>query len=255
MDRWKGKIAVVTGASSGIGATIVRGLVKHGVLVVGIARRYHNVQAMAEELKDASGKLFAVKCDISREEEVVNKFTWVERNLGCLSILVNCAGISSAQKVIEGNVKAWKQLFDTNVFGLSVCIREAIKSMNTHGITDGHIVNINSISGHMLSTTLNLSIYSITKHVVTLLTEALRRELVEIDSKIKVTSISPSRVMTEIFEKTKMFHLIQQSPLLDTRDVADAVLYVLSTPPGVQISELIIRPVGDTLHKTPAVQY
>ncbi|KAF2888747.1 hypothetical protein ILUMI_17426, partial [Ignelater luminosus] len=208
--------------------------------VVGLARRKERVEALAKTLEDAPGNLYAVQTDISNEEDVVRAFEWIEKNVGAVSILVNNAGIIRGTNLIEGNTKMWKEILDTNVLGLCVATREAIKSMRDNNI-DGHIIHINSVVGHKVPFLPQFNVYPASKHAVTALTETLRQELNSIKSKIKITSVSPGATETEIIQATGMAipkeidDYIKANPnVLKAEDIADAVLYVLATPPHVQ---------------------
>ncbi|XP_069683485.1 farnesol dehydrogenase-like [Periplaneta americana] len=247
MQRWSGRVAVVTGASAGIGAAIAQELVKKGLKVVGLARREERVQELSQDLKSAPGKLYALKCDVSQEPQVKEAFQWVRSNLGGTDILVNNAGVASINTLIDGPVDNWKKILDLNVLALSLCTKEGLQSMKEKGVDDGHIIHINSITGHSLPS--GFFMYAASKHAVTALTEGLRRELVNQKSKIRVTSISPGTVKTEIAEASgfplELTEAFKDTPYLEPKDIAHAVLYVLSTPPNVQIHELTIKPVGE----------
>ncbi|KAJ9585025.1 hypothetical protein L9F63_020635 [Diploptera punctata] len=242
MERWMGRVAVVTGTSSGIGATIAEELVKKGLIVVGLARRIERVEKLSNSLKSEKGKLHPLKCDISKEAEIKNAFLWIKTKLGGVDILVNNAAVATDTKLIDGPTQDWKSMLDTNVLGLSVCTKEALKLMKEKGKDDGHIIHINSIGGHK-PVVERLAMYSASKHAVTVLTEGLRRELIKQNSKIKVSSISPGLVRTEMPPQ----EMIDNLPVLECEDIANAIMYVLGTPPHVQIHELMIKPIGETL--------
>jgi len=250
MDRWKGKVAIVTGASAGIGAAIAEQLVAAGLKVVGIARRKERVEELAKKLQGKSGKLYAVKADVSKEDDILQAFKWVKDNLGPIHILVNNAGFSRDSTLINGDTKKWKEIFDTNVLGLCVATREAVKDMRANKV-DGHIIHINSVAGHCVPKMPGLNVYPASKHAVTALTETLRQELNSVSSKIKITSISPGAVTTEFADAAGMVlppelkEYLKNGPMLKAQDIADAALYVLATPPHVQVHELTIRPVGE----------
>lgn len=244
MERWTGRTAVVTGASSGIGAAIAQELVKRGLKVVGLARRVERVEDMSAVLNSEPGKLFPLKCDISKEEDIKEAFQWIKTNLGGVDILINNAGTVCHNSLINGPVDRWRQMLDLNVLGVSICTKEALQSMKERGVHDGHIVNMNSIFGHTLPPIeFGCIMYSATKHAITVLTEGLRRELVKSNSKIRVTSISPGIVDTEMIPRS----ILEDFPYLHAKDVADGVIYVLAAPPNVQIHELTIRSIGDVL--------
>ncbi|KXJ71516.1 farnesol dehydrogenase [Aedes albopictus] len=244
MDRWVGKVAVVTGSSSGIGAAIAKDLAKAGMAVVGLARRVERVEALKGDLPDsAKDLLHAVKCDVSKEEDILKTFRWVEEKFGGVDVLINNAGILRQTDLLDAdNTQMLREVIDTNVMGLVLCSREAYQSMKKRSV-DGHIVHINSIAGHKVVDYPKLNIYSASKHAVTAITETMRNELRTAGTKIKVTSISPGGVRTEILPVEIMDST--EYPLLESEDISDAVLYVLGTPPRVQIHELTIKPIGE----------
>lgn len=247
MQRWAGRVAMVTGASSGIGAAITKELVKNGLKVIGMARRVENIEALSASLQSAAGQLYPVKADLTRENEVCSVFRWVKSNLGGVDVLVNSAGVASANSLIDGPVEKWKHILELNILGQSLCTKEAIQSMNERGVNDGHIVNINSVAGHVVPpTNLPLYMYAASKTANVMLTEGLRRELLRRNSKIRITSLSPGTVRTDLPEASGLTDPYQDNPYLEPQDVADAVVYVLGTRPHVQVSELIIRPMGET---------
>ncbi|XP_069683503.1 farnesol dehydrogenase-like [Periplaneta americana] len=248
MERWSGRVAVVTGASAGIGAAIAQELVKKGLKVVGLARREERVQELANSFKSAPGKLYPLKCDVTKEEEVKEAFKWVKDNLGGTDILVNNAGVASMNTLTDGPVENWRKIYDLNVLALSMCTKEALQSMKEKGVDDGHIVHINSVGGHTVAD--QAFMYCSSKHAVTALTEGLRRELVNQKSKIRVTSVSPGLVKTEIGIASgatpEIMEAFKDVPALEPKDIADAVIYILGVPPKVQIHELMIKPVGES---------
>ncbi|KAF2902137.1 hypothetical protein ILUMI_04045 [Ignelater luminosus] len=257
MERWKRKVAVVTGASSGIGAAIVGQLVESGLKVVGLARSRTKLEELSTKLENKNGKFYAFRTDITKEEDIVNAFEWIKKNLGPVHILVNSAGILRYDTLVDGNTNFWKEVLETNVLGLCIATREAVKDMKANNV-NGHIVHINSISGHKVTNVPTINVYAASKHAVTALTETLRQELDSIGSKIKISSISPGCVDTGIFEATakgsglpgipaERAAMLNKIPKLQARDVADGVLYVLATPPHVQVHELTIKPLGELM--------
>lgn len=252
MNRWKGKVAIVTGASAGCGYSIAEQLVDNGVLVVGLARRKEKIEELAKSLEGKPGKLYALKADITKEEDILEAFKWVKANLGPVYILINNAGIARPSNLIDGSTAAWKEVFDTNVLGLTIATREAVKDMRENHV-DGHIIHINSVLGHYVAQVPDLNVYPASKFAVTALTETLRQELNLIGSKIKVTSVSPGPVETEFPTDNKLYKSEEYEkfftaiPKLVGEDVADAVVYVLSTPPHAHVQELMIRPLGENV--------
>ncbi|XP_044744166.1 farnesol dehydrogenase-like [Coccinella septempunctata] len=245
MERRRGKVAVVTGASAGIGAKIIEMMVKNGMIVIGIARRSELVEKHAEKLANQPGKLHAMKVDMTDDGAIVKAFEEIERKFDPIHVLVNNAGIFPTGSLLNGTTEFWRKVIDTNVLALCTATREAIRIMKKNGV-DGDIININSIAGHKVPLLPFLNIYPASKFAVTAICESLRQELVEEGSKIRVTSISPGAVGTEGFEVMKNdVEKMESIPSLDPEDVADSIEYVLSTPPHVQVYELTIKPVGE----------
>jgi NADP+-dependent farnesol dehydrogenase len=251
MDRWVGKVAIVTGASSGIGKAIAASLVEQGLIVVGIARRSELVEEHSKQLSGKKGKLHAVKADVTKEEDILKAFEWISKKLGPVHILINNAGTHKRTTLTNGKTEDWKATLDLNVLGLCIATREAVKIMKADNI-NGHIVHINSIAGHTVPNVPQLNMYPASKFAVTALTETLRQELTHLGSKIKVTSVSPGFVESELttLSKTQTPEdkaKLAQMPILKSEDIADGVIYALSTPEHVQIHELTIKPVGEKM--------
>lgn len=243
MERWSGKVAVVTGASAGIGAVIAKELAKAGMITIGLARRQELVQKLREDLPEqCASRLHAIHCDVSKESDVTAAFDKIERKFGGIDVLVNNAGIVRHTGLLaDDESKPLREILDTNVMGLALCSKKAFKSMRQRAST-GHIIHINSVAGHMVPNFPHMIMYAASKHAVTALTETMRNELREMGSKIRVSSISPAVVKTEIIAGLDDH---KDLPMLNPEDIAHAILYVLSTPPHVQIHELTIKPVGE----------
>lgn len=241
MQRWEGRVALVTGASAGIGAAIAEALVKHGMIVVGIARRAEKIEALAKELSGHKGKLYSIKGDVRKEDDIKAAFSWVENNLKSpVHVLVNNAAFSVFDTPLDGDTEDWRQTLEVNVLGLSICTREAIKSMKAHDFDEGHIFNINSVVGHTVMTHL-LAMYTASKFAVTALTEALRKQLSANKSKTRVTSISPGAVRTEALSRVMGNDELTRTALPPS-DIADSVIYALSLRQHVHINEITITP-------------
>ncbi|KAJ8870410.1 hypothetical protein PR048_029432 [Dryococelus australis] len=155
MDRWRGKVAVVTGASVGIGAAVVQALVRHGLKVVGMARSLDKMQAYAQDLKKAPGEFHPVKVDMTKEADILEAFQWVRKNLGVVHVLVNNAGVAYEARLLGeaslciryGPTEQWRQIVETNILGYNICTREAYQIMKDKGVDDGHIINMNRRTG------------------------------------------------------------------------------------------------------------
>lgn len=189
MDRWIGKVAVVTGASAGIGAAIAVDLANAGMIVVGLARRQERIDALRSKVSSKGSLLHSYKCDVSQESEIIAAFAWITDQFGGVDVLINNAGIIRTTKLISpGNSQAIRDVLDINLLAVVWCTREAFASMKARSF-DGHIISINSVGGHNVpripGSTLN--IYPSTKFALTAMTEVLRQEFLAEQTKIKVT--------------------------------------------------------------------
>ncbi|KAH8281121.1 hypothetical protein KR054_011997 [Drosophila jambulina] len=247
MDRWRNRVAVVTGASSGIGEACCRDLVAKGMVVVGLARREERLKELKSSLPaDQAAKFHGRRCDVSNEQQVKDTFAWIDRDLGGADVLVNNAGIIRPIKVMdEDNSEDLKAILDTNVLGVTWCTRQMFRSLLRRKVNDGHVVIINSVVGHNVPMMEGLNMYAPSKHAITALTEVLRQEFIKSGTQTKITSISPGVVNTEIFNTSSLDVVATGMPMLRSEDVADAVSYCIQTPPNVQIHELTIKPVGE----------
>ncbi|KAG8277875.1 Dehydrogenase/reductase SDR member 11 [Homalodisca vitripennis] len=246
MEQWKGKVAIVTGASAGIGAAIAQALVHHGMVVVGLARRQEKMQEMSEQLAKSKepGKLYSLKVDLRQEEDILAAFDWVYSKLGGADVLVNNAGLAVCGSIRDGKTEDWRNLWEVNVLAVTICTREYLKTLEQRKIQKGHIFIINSIAGHTPDV-YTYPVYTGTKYAVRAISQCLRRELAEKNSNIKVTSISPSRTRTEATR-----HLLDQlesQAILEADDVAQALVDALATTSVTQICEMVITPIPTNL--------
>ncbi|XP_053310297.1 dehydrogenase/reductase SDR family member 11 isoform X1 [Spea bombifrons] len=250
MERWKDRVALVTGASAGIGAAVARALVQHGMKVVGCARSVDKIEKLAAECQSAGfpGTLIPYKCDVSNEEEILSMFSAIKTLHQGVDVCINNAGLARPEPLLNGKTEGWRTMIDVNVLAVSICTREAYQSMKERNVDDGHIININSMSGHRVLPNSVTHFYSATKYAVTAMTEGLRQELREEQSHIRATSISPGLVETGF-----AFKLLDNDPekaaatyesikCLKAEDIANSVIYVLSAPPHVQIGDIQMRP-------------
>ncbi|KAM9318986.1 dehydrogenase/reductase SDR family member 11-like [Pholidichthys leucotaenia] len=251
MERWKGRVALVTGASSGIGAAIAKELVRHGMTVVGCARDVGKIEKLAEDYKreGLSGVLVPIKCDLSKEEEILSMFAAIKGQYKGVDVCINNAGLAHPEPLLSGKTSGWKNMLDVNVVALSICTREAYQSMKERNVDDGQIINLNSICGHVVIPQRDIHFYTASKFAVTALTEGLRQELHEAKTHIRASSISPGVVKTDFAPRfysddpAKATATYCAMKPLDAKDVANAVIYILKAPPHVQVGEIQLRPV------------
>uniref|UniRef100_A0A3B5BBN0 Dehydrogenase/reductase (SDR family) member 11b n=1 Tax=Stegastes partitus TaxID=144197 RepID=A0A3B5BBN0_9TELE len=146
-------------------------------------------QEVAAECKKAgyTGVLVPIKCDLSKEEKILSMFAAIKEQHKGVDVCINNAGLARPDQLLNGKTGGWKTMLDVNVIGLSICTREAYQSMKERNVDDGHIIHINSMSGHRTTPMADIHFYSATKFAVTALTEGLRQELREAKSHIRAT--------------------------------------------------------------------
>ncbi len=193
MEKWRGKIAVVTGGSAGIGSAFVRDLAKNGIHVIGLARRHERIQEIAKELGETPGKIYAYKCDVSDLQSIKDTFKLIEETFGAIHILVNNSGCARNIKILSDDdvSEQIEEVIRTNFNGLVHVTREAYRLMKKSN-DYGYICNINSNLGHRVPFPFNRNmshnVYHGSKYAVTATSEVLRQELICQDNdKIRVT--------------------------------------------------------------------
>lgn len=204
MERWSDRVAVVTGAGSGIGAAIALDLVKAGVRVIGLGRRVERIDALKQQLPVShQSNLHSFECDVTSETDIRAAFAWVETKFGGVDILVNNAGVNLAMNLVDAhNSDKLRSVVDTNIVGPVLCTREAFHSMKKRNF-DGHVIIINSIVGHFVPFLPNgqsPNMYPSSKYAVTAMTEVLRQEFQLMETKIKITVIEPLTIFQKVLE-------------------------------------------------------
>lgn len=248
MLRWKNKAALVTGANSGIGAAITQRLLDLDIITVAIDINIDYLLEKKEQLRDKKNNLFPIKVNLCEEEQIQEVFQWAEDSIGGIDVLINNAGVSGKNSLLDGSTQEWRHILEVNVIALSICTREAVKSMKRRNVSEGHIIHLSSNAAHLVPIYPAFHFYSASKHAVRALTEGLRQELKNINSKIKITSISPGLVKSQIFKSSlgdKFDQSVyEQHPSLQAEDIANTIEFILSSPSHVQLHDIIIKPVG-----------
>ena len=246
MMSLEGKVAAITGASSGIGEATALALSKAGAAVALGARRADRIEALAKRIETGGGKALALPMDITVEDEARGFVEATHKQLGRLDILVNNAGVMLLGLVQGADTNDWRRMVEVNILGLLYCTHAALPIMGAQG--GGHIVNISSVAGR--SATFGAAVYNLTKFGVNGFSEALRQEGVR--SKIRVTVIEPGFVETEL-QGHNTSPLIQAATekmrqdigqVLSAEDIANAILYAVSQPEHVSVNEVLVRPSG-----------
>ena len=243
MERWAGRVALVTGASVGIGAAICRELVKHGMTVIGCARNDKQIEELSAELSDHPGSLVAFHCDLNESEQIETLFNSVREQFGGVDVCINNAGVSFAGSLLDGDVEKWRTILNVNVLAVAHCAKLAVRSMRDRNVDEGQVININSLSGHRVVPIPDVHFYAASKHALTALTEGLRQELAaEQPTKIRVAQISPGVVKTEFSARANNDPGRVMELGVDAKNIADAVVYILATQPALQVHDILLRP-------------
>lgn len=233
MGKLKGKVAVVTGASSGIGAGIARELASEGASVVLTARSMEKLKELENEIyQQGKGKALAVKTDMANRDSVEEMVKQANGAFGNVDIFVNNAGQMLTGTIRSGEVEEWEQMVDVNIKGVLYGVHSVLPSMLER--STGHIINIASVSGYEVTKT--STVYSATKFAVRAISMGLEKELAR--TGVRVTNISPGMVATRLSNSTEM-----DRKKLETEDIAKAVVYAVTQPEYVNVNEITIRPV------------
>ena len=236
-------VALVTGASSGIGEAIARKLAHQGYRLAICARRRDRLAELQRQLEDAGTAVLMQTADLRQEADILALFDQVRQTWGGVDVLVNNAGLGRKSPLMSGETEAWREMLEVNVLALCVCTREAVKDMQQRG-DRGHIVHLSSLSGHRVPGT--SGVYAASKFAVRALTEGLRQELRAADSQIRVSAISPGFTETEFAanyhgDAAQAEQVYSRFPVLQADDVANPVAYVLSQPDYVQVQDVLVR--------------
>jgi NADP-dependent 3-hydroxy acid dehydrogenase YdfG len=238
---------LVTGASSGIGAETARALAAAGARLVLAARRRDRLDALAAELERQDAAVLAVAMDMRREDDIVGCFAAARARFGGVDVLVNNAGLGRAAPISSAASELWREMLEVNVLGLAIATREAIRDLERRG-TAGHIVNVASMAAHRVPGP-ESGMYAATKFAVRALTEGVRQELRAKQSAIRVSLVSPGYVATEFADvfagRPGALQTLQarlKVRMLEAHDVAQAILWVVTQPPHVEVHDLLVRP-------------
>lgn len=239
----KGKVAIVTGASSGIGYATCLALSKAGARVAAGARRTDRLESLEKEIAKNGGEILIQKLDVTKKAECDSFVDAAAKKWGMIDILVNNAGLMPLSFFKSLKVDEWDRMIDVNIKGVLYCTAAAIPHMLAK--KSGHIVNISSVAGRVVFPA--GSVYCATKHAVTALSEGLRQEF-STRSNIRVTCIEPGVVATEltntITDKSleKYVEATKQMEALHAEDIANAILFAVESPSHMNVNEILVRP-------------
>ena len=244
MGKLEGKVVLVTGASSGIGAAIAQLLATEGASLALVARDVTALDKVADEIHRQGGKAFVLPADITDDEQINAAVGEARLKLGRLDILVNSAGVMLLGPIVDGNIKEWRRMIEINTLGLMFAVHAALPAMIAQGA--GHIVNISSVAGRVVWSA-GAGVYMASKFAVNAFSESLRQEVAE--KKIRVTVIEPGIVATPLTQKIGDSTARAQAEAyyasmepLRPEDIAAAVAYAATQPPNVNVNEILVRP-------------
>ncbi len=247
-QKLDGKVALITGASSGIGEATALALAALGAKVALAARRAERLQKLEKQITDGGGKALSLVTDIVDEAQATEMVHKTNSNFGSVDILVNNAGVMLVGPVEGADTSDWQRMININLMGLMYATHAALPLMKAQG--GGHIVNISSVAGRVAVP--NYAVYNATKFGVGAFSEALRKEVYK--DKIRVTVIEPGGVATELADQitnpefkqlTEQFY--ESLTVLESEDIAAAIAYAVTQPPRVNVNEILIRPTEQEL--------
>lgn len=244
MGALDGKVAAITGASSGIGEATAHALVAEGAAVSLAARRTDRIDDLAERIGSDGGKALAIETDITDEGQANRFVSETNEELGGLDILVNNAGLMLLGPVAGAPTEQWRQMIDVNLLGLLYCTHAALPIMGTNG--SGDIVNVSSVAGRIAM--MGSGVYNMTKWGVVGFSEALRQECAR--AHVRVTAIEPGWVDTELQGHNEHPAVVEAmekgiraiDKILEPADIARAIAFAVTQPEHVSINEMLIRP-------------
>jgi NADP-dependent 3-hydroxy acid dehydrogenase YdfG len=244
-NQLDGTVALVTGASSGIGEATAKELARQGALVALVARRRDRLEALAATIGD---RALVIEADVTSQEEAAGAIERTVNELGRLDTVVNNAGVMLLGPAVGAPLQEWERMVDINVKGLLYIAHGALphllKAAEDSPRRVADLVNISSVAGRIARS--GSGVYNLTKFGVTALSESLRQEVAE--RHVRVSVVEPGAVATELRTHVRL-EVLQASRArfegvepLQSSDVADAIAYIVTRPRHVALNEVLIRP-------------
>jgi NADP-dependent 3-hydroxy acid dehydrogenase YdfG len=247
-ERLEGTVALVTGASSGIGEATAKMLASHGATVAVAARRKDRLDALVAEIEGAGGKALAIECDITDQDEAIGLIAKTVDELGRLDTLINNAGVMLLGPILDAPLEEWNRMVSLNVNGLLVCAHAALPHLlaaaedSRRHVAD--LVNISSVAGRVARS--GSGVYNLTKHGVGAFSESLRQEVTK--RHVRVSLVEPGAVSTELSShgreevRAGMMSRFAGVERLEADDIAEAITFIITRPRRMAINEMMIRP-------------
>ena len=246
-NKIRGKVVVITGASSGLGEAAARLLSAQGATVVLGARRSDRLQSLADELSGSGGKALAIATDVTHRNQVKRLVDTAAQKFGRVDVMINNAGIMPRAPLERLTIDDWDRTIDVNVKGVLYGIAAALPHMKKQ--KSGHMIFVSSVAGHKIGP--DFAVYAATKHAVRALAEGFRQEVKPYN--IRTTIISPGAVATElpdsvtepdIAEKIRTYY---DEIAIPAESFAQAVVFAMSQPEEVDVNEILFRPIKQML--------
>jgi NADP-dependent 3-hydroxy acid dehydrogenase YdfG len=247
-DTLTGTVALITGASSGIGEAAALRLAAQGAVVAVAARRSDRLEGLVGRIGEQGGRGLALTADVTDEQQARDAVARTVEELGRLDILVNNAGMMLLGPLVDAPMQEWRQMVELNVLGLLYCAHAALPHLlaaaadSDRRVAD--LINISSVAGRVARA--GSGVYNLTKHGVGAFSESLRQEVT--GRHVRVALVEPGAVETELAGHNRPEVLEQISrrfgsiERLVADDIADAIAYIVTRPRHVAVNELLIRP-------------
>ncbi|WP_435365311.1 SDR family oxidoreductase [Haloarchaeobius sp. DYHT-AS-18] len=236
-------VAIVTGASSGIGEATAEALAAAGATVVLAARRLDELETLADRIESDGGDALVVQTDVTEEDDIDDLVETTTDEFGRIDILVNNAGVMLLEPLERAERSNLRQMVEVNLLGLMNLTHAVLPTMQEQGT--GHVVNVSSVAGRRARA--NVSGYNATKFGVNAFTEAVRQEVTT--ENIRTTIIEPGAVETELPTHITDEQMLEQlaemeMPTLAPDDIARSIVYATTQPEHVNVAELMVMPTG-----------
>jgi NADP-dependent 3-hydroxy acid dehydrogenase YdfG len=251
-DRLNGTVALVTGASSGIGEATARALAGEGAAVAIAARRKDRLDELAREIEQGGGRALAIETDVTDQGQAIAAVERAVSELGRLDTVVNNAGVMLLGPILDAPVEEWDRMIDLNLKGLLYVTHAALPHLleaaagEPRAVAD--LINVSSVAGRVARA--GSGVYNLTKHGVGAVSESLRQELT--GRHVRVSLVEPGAVDTELKDhlreevREQALKRFAEIEMLEADDIADAIAYIVTRPRRVAVNELLIRPTEQT---------
>lgn len=241
-----GTVALVTGASSGIGAAAAAALASRGAAVALAARRKDRLDDLAASIRDQGGSALVIECDVTDQAQAADAVERTVAELGRLDTLINNAGVMLLGPAVGAPLAEWQQMVELNVLGLLYCAHAALPHLLRAAQSEprqvADMVNISSVAGRVVRS--GSGVYNLTKHGVGAFSESLRQEVTK--RYVRVSLVEPGATATELagHNRPEILEAIrtQFGARLEADDIADAIVYIVTRPRHVAVNEILIRP-------------